>query len=74
MDAGDVVRIPRMPAWLLCGLPEDERVVLEALAGRPLRIREFDAFGDVWFGEDGPWFCVRPDDIVRDGIPQEPTP
>jgi hypothetical protein len=65
LNIGDLVRIPKMPRWLLHDLPEDEHHRLKTLENAPLHILEFDAHGYVWFGEDSPWFCVRPTELIR---------
>lgn len=65
LNIGDLVRIPKMPDWLLRDLPEDEQDRLRALENVPLHILESDAHGYVWFGQDSPWFCVRPTELIR---------
>jgi len=61
---GPRVRINPMPIALLHDLPEDEASRLRALEGVPLPILGFDACGYVWFGDEAPWFCVRPDEVT----------
>lgn len=65
LNIGDLVLIPKMPGWLLRDLPEDEQDRLRALENVPLHILEFDAHGYVWFGQNSPWFCVRPTELIR---------
>jgi len=64
LHKGERVRIDAMPAGLLRELPEDEVARLRSLEGKPLRILGFDAYGYVWFGDDAPWFSVRPDEVI----------
>ena|SRR5690349_1153379 len=61
---GQRVRIAAMPTSLLHDLPEDDIARLRALEGVPLPILGFDAYGYAWFGDDAPWFSVRPDEVV----------
>lgn len=61
---GQQVRIPTIPAWLVHDMPADDAERLRAMEGATLPILGFDAYGHVWFGDDAPWFCVRPNEIV----------
>ena len=65
LSSGMPVRIVSIPDWLTRDLPKEEALELKALEGQVLSILEIDAYGMVWFGEDAPWFCVRPKDVMR---------
>lgn len=60
---GDAVRIPVLPDWLIHDLPGDEVERLRAHEGRIMAILEIDGYGHLWFGEEAPWFCLRPDEV-----------
>jgi streptogramin lyase len=62
--AGDLATILTIPHWLTHDLPQEEVVRLKVCEGKVMRIVEIDAYGTVWFGEDGPWFCLRPSEIA----------
>lgn len=64
LHEGRRVRIPVLPDALVHDLPADDVARLRELEGMPLAILGFDAYGHVWFGEHGPWFCVRPTEVV----------
>jgi len=57
-------RILTIPEWLTHDLPADEVLSLRAVEGTVMRIVEIDASGYVWFGNHGPWFCLRPSEIA----------
>ena len=64
LQVGQMACVPLMPSWLLDDLPADEVARLRAVEGVALPIHGFDAYGYVWFGQDGPWFCVRPGETM----------
>lgn len=62
--AGDLVTIDAIPESLTHDLPDDEVARIKACQGTQMRISEIDAYGHLWFGEDGPWFCLKPRDVT----------
>ena len=62
---GALVRIRTIPEWLTHNLPLEDVSRLKAVEGTVMRVLELDAYGYVWFGEHGPWFCLRPDEVQR---------
>ncbi|GAA0725012.1 hypothetical protein [Dokdonella soli] len=62
--AGQLVRIPMIPESLIRDLPAQDVSRLKVVEGKAMPILELDDYGYVWFGEDGPWFCVRPCEVV----------
>lgn len=63
--AGDSVRIISIPNWLTHDIPADEAEQLKSLENNVLKIFEIDSDGMIWFGEEDPWFCVTPIDVIR---------
>lgn len=64
IHVGQRVLIPYIPAWLTHDLPDDDVERLKVMEGKVLPILDLDAYGYVWFGEQAPWFSLRPDEIV----------
>src|SRR5262245_34331115 len=68
---GDLVLIPSpLPTWLVHDLPAEDVARLKQREGTVMRILELDAYGFVWFGEEDPWFSLRPGEVLR----QSPGP
>ncbi|SDY49293.1 hypothetical protein SAMN04487939_102389 [Lysobacter sp. yr284] len=53
-----------MPKRLIHDLPEEDIARLRAVEGRVRPVLEIDGFGYLWFGEDGPWFCLMPTEVT----------
>jgi len=66
---GMSVRILAIPDWLTHDLPEDEVSRLKVLEGTVMPILELDAFGMVWFGDNGPWFSLMPSEVAAISTP-----
>lgn len=64
LRAGQRVLICAIPAWLTHDLPEDDVARLKVMEGKILPILEVDAYGHIWFGEEDPWFSLRPNEVV----------
>ena len=64
IHAGDLATILTIPTWLTHDLPQEDVARLKACEGKIMRIVEIDAYGTVWFGDDGPWFCLQPREIA----------
>lgn len=62
--AGDLVRIDQIPRSLTHDLPSDDVALLKTCEGTVMRILEIDAYGSVWLGHAGPWFCLRPFEVT----------
>jgi hypothetical protein len=60
---GALVHILTIPDWLTHDLPEEDVLRLKACEGRAMRVLELDSYGYVWFGENNPWFCLRPSEV-----------
>lgn len=66
---GSRVLIPAMPHWLIHDLPDEDVAHLRTVEGKVLPVLEIDGFGYLWFGEEDPWFCLKPHEVtVVDGI------
>jgi len=61
---GMQVRIPTIPPSLTHDLPGEDVLRLKAIEGKVMRILEVDAYGMVWFGEEAPWFSLRPCEVI----------
>jgi hypothetical protein len=61
---GDIVKIPALPDSLTHDLPNDEVALLRAREGTFMRVVEIDAYGNLWFGDQGPWFSLRPCEVT----------
>lgn len=66
ISEGAFVQIPHLPDWLLHDLPAEDIANLRQLEGTTMQIVEIDEHGYIWFskGEQGPWFCLRPNEIT----------
>lgn len=64
-------RILTIPNWLTHDLPRDEISRLQAVQGTVLRILELDTYGMVWLGEDTPWFCLKPSEVMAVAPPSQ---
>jgi hypothetical protein len=60
---GSLVRILTIPDWLIHDLPEEDVLRFKAREGRAMRVLELDSGGYVWFGDNNPWFCLRPSEV-----------
>ena len=60
---GMSVRILEIPDWLTHDLPREDVLRLRAVEGNVMSILELDAYGMVWFGDNGPWFCLKPSEV-----------
>jgi hypothetical protein len=66
LEAGDLVRIIEIPAWLTHDLPPQEADLVLAELNAVRRIARFDGYGYAWFGdESGEWFCLLPTNLLR---------
>ncbi len=63
IQVGALVRIPEMPEWLIHDLPKQDIENLRSVTGTVMPVVEIDPYGYVWFGDNGPWFSLRPDEI-----------
>ena len=61
---GAMARILTIPHWLTHDLPAEDVARLKAVEGTVMQVVEIDAYGYVWFGEFGPWFSLRPNEIA----------
>jgi hypothetical protein len=61
---GAMVRILTIPHWLTHDLPAEDVARLKAVEGTVMQVIEIDAYGYVWFGEFGPWFSLRPNEVA----------
>ncbi len=61
---GAMVRILTIPQSLTHDLPAEEVARLKAVERTVMRVLEIDAYGHVWFGEFGPWFSLRPNEVA----------
>jgi hypothetical protein len=69
LPPGDLVRLRRIPIWLLQDLPDAEAARLCALEGSIQSVLRCDDHGYLWIAsspedQEG-WFCVRPDDVEK---------
>jgi hypothetical protein len=67
LNIGMQVRILTIPHSLTHDLPRDEVARLKVNEGAVMPILAFDAYGMVWFGAHGPWFCLKPSEVVAVG-------
>lgn len=61
---GSRVRIPVMPHSLIHDLPAEDVAHLRSVEGQVLPVLEIDGYGYLWFGEDHPWFSLRPTEVI----------
>ena len=66
---GMSVRILAIPDWLTHDLPAEDVSRLRAVQGTVMSILELDAFGMVWFGDNGPWFSLKPSEVAPISTP-----
>jgi hypothetical protein len=66
ISIGSLVRVPKIPGWLIHDLPFEDVEQLKKIEDSPLRVTEIDGHGYIWLGvSDGSagWFCVKPNEI-----------
>ena len=65
---GALVRIDEIPDWLTHDLPEEDVVRLRQRENTVMHVVEIDAYGFIWFGEEGESesghrFCLKPSEV-----------
>jgi hypothetical protein len=65
ISAGCLVRIIKIPTWLMHDLPKQEVRRLLQCEGSIMKILEVDQYGYIWFGanNEGRWFCLKQNEV-----------
>ena len=73
VTVGDLVRILVIPNSLTHDLSREEATRLKGFEGSNMRVCEIDGYGYLWFGTEGPWFPLRPDEVAVQKSPERGT-